>query len=336
MSPSRHHRRSMHRRLTLRAAKGLTLVELMVSMTLSMFVVVAATAVLFSSKAGYLTVDDGTRLQESGRFAIELINRNVRQAAFENWDKDDAPIALADSISTSIAGLDNQTITESQPFISPASSGDAGANNDVLGLKFFGSGTGSSGDGTVLNCAGFGVPAPSSAASADTDRGASVFYVARGSNGSMELRCKYASGSNWNSETIISGVDSFQVLYGLDTTGNGIPTKYVRASVINDLDRNLIIYAGTAAAIIAEKNRQTHWKKVVVIKIALLVSGGAQQGRIDQQTAIYDSFGEKYSVENAASDPGTQVREVNLPTASRNRLRQLFTATIQIRNRSGA
>ncbi len=337
MSPVRHRSISMPSRSTLRPVKGLTLVELMVSMTLSMFVVLAATVVLFSSKAGYLTVDDGTRLQESGRYAMELISRNIRQTAFENWDKDDAPIVLADSITASIAGLDNKTTDETQAFISPASNGAAGAKNDVLGLKFYGSGAGTSGDGTVLNCAGFGVSAPSSAASADTDRGASVFYVARSSRGDMELRCKYASDSGWNSEAIISGVDSFQVLYGLDTTGNGIPSKYVSASTINYLDQiqffKIPYTIKSSEARNAEKNKITNWKKVVAIKIALLISG-SQKGRVDQQTAVYDLFGEKYSAENAASDPGTQVREENLPADSRNRLRQLFTATILIRNRS--
>lgn len=329
--------RAPARRAPRRLAHGLTLIELMVSMTLGMFVVLAATAILMSSKAGYVAVDDGARLQETGRFAIEIITRNARQAAFENWDRDDAPIVAADSISASIAGLDNQTLGDSQPFISGATDAGAGVNNDVLALRYFGSGTGNTGDGTVLNCAGFGVAAPATAAGADTERGASVFYVGRNSSGVSELRCKYNSsaGSSWQSEAIISGVDSFQVLYGLDMNGNGMPTRFVRANVINDLDRAVIPYGGTVAAINAEKNRRSHWKKVVAIKVALLISGN-QPGRNDERNVRYDLFGEKYSEDYGTLDRGTRIVETNLPPASRDRPRKLFTATIQIRNRSNS
>lgn len=323
--------------LVQRHARGLTLIELMVSMTLAMFVVLAATAILMSSKAGYVSVDEGTRLQETGRFAIEIITRNARQAAFENWDRDDAPIVAADSVSASIAGLDNQTLGDSQPFISGATDAAAGVYNDVLALRYFGSGTGNTGDGTVLNCAGFGVAAPATAASADSERGASVFYVGRSSSGISELRCKYNSsaGNSWQSEAIITGVDSFQVLYGLDMNGKGMPTRFVRASVINDLDRAVILYGATAAAVNAEKNRRSHWKKVVAIKIALLISGN-QAARIDERNVRYDLFGEKYGDDYGTLDRGTRIVETDLPLASRDRIRKLFTATIQIRNRSNS
>lgn len=313
---------------------GLTLVELMVSLTLSMFVVLVAASILLSSKRGYLAVDDGTRLQEAGRFGIELISRNVRQTSFENLDKDDARISVSDAISANIAGLDNVTIGESQAFISGATP-VSDANNDVLGLKFFGSGSGSSGDGTIVDCAGFGIPAPSSASAAESERGASVFYVAKSSSGVAELRCKYFAGGSWQSEAILTGVDSFQVLYGLDLTGNGIPTRYVRAGVINALDSQLVKTASTAAGTRLEDNRRTHWKKVVAIKIALLLSGN-QKGRPDAQDARYDLFGERYGDEYGDADPGTRIVESKLPVNARDRMRKLFTATIQVRNRSGA
>ena len=48
-------------------------------------------------------------------------------------------------------------------------------------------------------------------------RGWSIFYVAANGDGEAELRCKYRGASGWGADAIVRGVDSFQVLYGVDT-----------------------------------------------------------------------------------------------------------------------
>src|SRR5689334_16682729 len=87
---------------TVKREAGLTLVELMVSITLGLLVAMAAAALLLSSKSGYTAQDDVTRLQETGRYAIESITRAIRQAAYENWDKDEAPVLSTAEISANI------------------------------------------------------------------------------------------------------------------------------------------------------------------------------------------------------------------------------------------
>src|SRR5438034_11325590 len=99
---------------TMRARQtGLTIVELMVSMTLGLLVVMAATALLLSTKSGYITQDEAARLQDTGRYALENIARAVRQAAYENWDKDDAPVVATSTLSANVAGLDAHGLKES-------------------------------------------------------------------------------------------------------------------------------------------------------------------------------------------------------------------------------
>ncbi len=311
---------------------GLTLVELMISLTLGLLVAMAATALLVSSKAGYAAQDDGTRIQDTGRYAIESIARAVRQAAYENWDRGEAPIVADPVFSANITGLDARSLKEnSDGMISPLTTSVNGS--DVLAVRFFGVGGGANGDGTILNCAGFGVGAPNSQSTADEERGWSIFYVAVDSSGEPELRCKYRGKNGWTADGIARGVESFQVLYGLDTDADGLPNQFLSAAAINDMDDALVLAGEDAAAKARDKNRKTFWKKVVVVRAALLVRG-SQKVRSDALNMEYDLFGKDYSDAHATADKGARIKEAELPAAVRNRLRKVFAVTIQLRNQA--
>jgi type IV pilus assembly protein PilW len=305
---------------------GLTLVELMVSITLGFFVVLAGATLLLSTKAGYVTQDEGARIQDTGRYAIETITRAVRQAAFENWDSVQAPVVATADMSASIAGFDARRVNSGNDIASPATGGVINGS-DVLAVRFFGAGPAPKGDGTIVNCAGFAFPAATSPATAEKARGWSIFYVSRATTGETDLYCKYLGqekpdGSrDWAATAIASGVDSFQVLYGVDTDNDGLANRFLNATAIDKLDKD----SGTGS------NSLTNWKKVVVIKLALLLRG-SQNARADAPTDTYDLFGKDYADKYAATDTGTRIKEAGLPSADRNRVRKLFTATIQLRN----
>jgi type IV pilus assembly protein PilW len=322
----------LHPRVTKRQA-GLTLVELMISITLSLLVVLVATAMLLASKSGYIMLDETTRLFETGRYAVESITRAVRQTAYENWDKEEAPIVATAGIGANIAGLDARGLRDNSIGIeSPVAKSVNGS--DVLAVRFFGAGSGEHGDGSMINCAGFGVSAPISQDSADQTRGWSIFYVAE-SNGEPELRCKYYGKTSWTSDAIARGVESFQVLYGLDTDADSLPNQFVNATAIDTMDDALILSGADAAAKAIDRNKKTNWKKVVVVKIALLVRS-SQNVRADALSAQYDLFGKDYSDANGATDLGTQIQENRLSVPVRSRLRKIFTLTIQLRNQTAA
>jgi type IV pilus assembly protein PilW len=291
---------------------GLTLVELMISIALGLFVVMATTALLLSTKSGYVTQDEGARVQDTGRYAMEIITRAVRQAAFENWDSAEAPIVTTAAMSANIAGLDARRLNRDSDGIA-SSLTDSVNGSDVLAVGFFGAGNGKQGDGTIVNCAGFGIPAATSAADADAARGWSIFYVAKATSGVPELYCKYKSKNGKpTSDAIASGVESFQVLYGVDTDQDGLPNRFLNATEIN-------------------ASGATNWKNVVVIKVALLLRG-SQNSRSDAPTDKYDLFGTDYAENNASKDIGTSIKESALPQGERQRIRKMFTATIQLRN----
>lgn len=310
-----------------RRESGITLVELMVSLTLGLLVVLVATGLLLATKAGYTTQDDNSRIDDTGRYIIESLSRAVRQAAYVNWDREQAPFVVTPGMSANILGLDDRRLKRDIPGIDQPVS-DAVNGSDVLAVRFFGAGS-APGDGTMLNCAGFSVAAPSSTEMADESRGWSIYYVAKDSKGEPQLYCKYNGEKGWASDSIARGVESFQVLYGVDTDGDGLPNKMLTASGINALDATSIPQGATEA----ERNGRTHWKKVVTLKIALLVCG---TNKI--QTAVasptFDLLGKEYSNAQGAVDKGVHLSDTDFSEATRSRMRRIYTTTVQLRNQS--
>jgi len=63
-------------------ASGFSIVELMVAMTLSLVLLAGALAITYSSRVTFGENERVGRLQENGRFAIELLSRDLRGAGF--------------------------------------------------------------------------------------------------------------------------------------------------------------------------------------------------------------------------------------------------------------
>lgn len=62
--------------------RGLTLVELMVSLTLGLIILSALTYVYVGSRQSYQVNEQLARLQESGRFALEYLSQDLRMTSF--------------------------------------------------------------------------------------------------------------------------------------------------------------------------------------------------------------------------------------------------------------
>lgn len=65
-----------------RRVRGLTIIELMVSVAISLAVLSALVYVFVGSRSAYRTNEALARVQETGRFALEWIARDLRQAGF--------------------------------------------------------------------------------------------------------------------------------------------------------------------------------------------------------------------------------------------------------------
>jgi type IV pilus assembly protein PilW len=306
-----------------RRQAGLTVTELMVALTVGMLVVLVAMSVLLAAGASFVAQAEAASVDDAGRFALAVIERAARQASVANVDG--GVVNGADPAAPpAVRGLDAASLSSSTHALDDPRPAVINGS-DVLALHFSGSGAGN-GDGSAITCAGFSVGAG--------QQGWSIFYVGLGPGGDAELRCKFRGANNWSAEAVVGGVDSFQVLYGIDTdaTPDGTPNSYMRAAAINALDEALAVEGATAQERERERMRKSWWKRVASIKVALLAHGA----RASQQAAgpaAYALFGTAYA--DGSGDAGTTVQRSSLKPQLRQRERRAFGATISLRNPAG-
>jgi len=75
---------------------GLTLVEIMIAVTISIVLLAGVGKIFVSSKHTYRVQDALSRVQESGRFAADFLTRGIRMAGFTGCNNLAAPVNMAD------------------------------------------------------------------------------------------------------------------------------------------------------------------------------------------------------------------------------------------------
>ena len=293
------------------AQRGSGLLELMLAVSLSLMLVLSAIVLLHAANAGFIWQEQSALMQDSAAVATESIARALRQTAYIDYAQvpgersglpADGVVWGADASSPASAQADSRAISATSIL-----------GSDVLAVRFAVSGNVA--DGSVINCAGFAVPR---AHSLSANRGISIFYVAASGTGQTELRCKYRGSHQWDSQALIAGVESFQVLYEIDTDGDGMTDQTVNASAIALRDAT-------------DNPSVSLWTRVVAVHIALLLQG--QRSVVDKTVpARFDLFGAAYSATHGSDDRGTRIFLTDLPAASHKQPRHLFHVVITLRN----
>lgn len=186
------------RRPAARAARGFSIIEMLVAMTLAMLLTVVISQLFLGSKQTYSAQEEQARMQENGRFALELVGRELRQAGFKQAES-------------------TGSFTSGSPAISVAN--DSGTNaSDEFTVRFFGSdgATAGTSDNTVTDCRGVGATRNTMS----VDR----FYINNNASGEPALFCD----SGGVSTELVTNVESMQVLLGEDTDGDKGADRYVR------------------------------------------------------------------------------------------------------------
>jgi type IV pilus assembly protein PilW len=302
--------------------RGASIAGLLVATAIGMLATLMAASLLVFANGAYLAQVEAATVDDGGRYALELITRALRQAAFVNWEREEAALDPGTQPAR-IAGLDARTLDRAADGIDGATT-DAVNGSDVLAVRFSGSGAGAGGDGSVASCGGFGVGAQ--------EDGWSIFYVGRNGAGEAELRCKYRGKSGWGADAVIGGVDTFQVLYGLDTDSppDGVANQYVSAAVLQELDAALVLAGASPAEREKERLRRTHWKRITSIKVALVVHGAAPKPSTEPK--VFDLFGRAYSDSAGSADAGVRLAEARMPTSLQRRERKMFASSVLLRN----
>jgi type IV pilus assembly protein PilW len=190
--------------------------------------------------------------------------------------------------------------------------------SDALLFRFSGAGTAtdpSRPDGSMVDCSGYPVAERWTDAMATPGHAVTnLLYVAADAGGQAQLLCRYPSrrngqidGNGWTSGAIVQGMESLQLRFGLDTTGDQTADTFVRASAL----------AGTNAG-------APGWRHVRAVQVAFSLrstSPGPSVGREATQQVFPQA-----PAESALADLQAALRD------QPDRLRRIFTTTVRLRN----
>jgi type IV pilus assembly protein PilW len=289
------------------------LVECLVASTLGITVVLAAIAVMQQANAAYIWQQENAAMEEHANYAIESIARAVRQAGYRDYV---VPIAGYDAIAKGdfIRGADDRTMKASSKALEDLEL-NAINGSDVLAVHF--SGSAHAQDLSMINCAGFPVTRATSEAN---DMGWSIFYVAKNTIGETELRCKYRGAQQWQSQALVDGVEGFQVLYGIDTDGDGFCNTTLNAKAIDEHDSNNDVINQT---------QNSWWTRVVSVHVSLLLRA-KNHANSPIKTEFFDLFGKEYSASFAQRDPGTHLSWKNIPLNAQSKFRRIVRTVVYL------
>lgn len=195
-----HNTMSLHR-----DQYGLTLVEIMVAITISLLLMAGVLQIFLSSKSSYNLQNGLGRLQENGRYSMDILARNIGMAGLPSDPND--PIDPVVAANTS----DNTTANADLGFATAN-----GQASDIIEIQYT----------STTDCLGNATGAGGIAINR--------FYL----NGT-DLMC--LGNGSVTPQILVEGVENMQILYGVDTTDDtggtdidGIPEQYVSAGNVSD------------------------------------------------------------------------------------------------------
>ncbi|HEX5276582.1 MAG TPA: PilW family protein [Fluviicoccus sp.] len=270
-----------------RNLRGFTLIELMVSLAIGLLVALAAVQMFVTNQQSFNLQRGMGDVQDNGRFALDYIGRDARMADLRPVSGQkmgrgvamataDVPgstattITLDDSINLGIGSSDQLVIQYSvTPYSDRDCEGNVAPAGSVIVNRYFLRADATSGSASALACDG----------------------------GSYVLATGAATGMGDQGVVLLSSVDSFQVLYGVnDGTASGCePTRFVTATQFKAL-------GGTPA--------------IVAMKVGVLVRSQDSTGTLPASPAF--QILDKSVASSAVPVDG--------------RVRRLFTASMAMRN----
>lgn len=267
--------------------RGFSLIEMMVALTIGMIIMVAVAQLFYGNRQTAATQDQAARMQETARFAILILEREIRMAGMKL---------------TSSTG----TFDAANPMISGVNA-TAGAPNgsDEVTVRFWGSdnSAGTAADNTVFDCLGYGARL--------NERVVDRFHIANNASGEPSLFCQNTNPTTGvvTDNELVSGVESMQMLVGVDTDADKSPNAYLHWS---DAAVNL--------------------DQVIAVRISLLLR--TDDNILTAADAnIYNHFGQGYAPSNVApaADAGAVFNAAG--AAVDRRMRRLYGSTVTVRNR---
>lgn len=347
---------------------GFGLVELMISVAIGLVLIAGVSQIYVQSKNTYRVSEAASRLQENGRFAIIKLREDIRMAGYFGCgaggtgdskaleitnnlrlDADGNQQTMFGDFDVGITGVDNDGGTsDSVTIMRTVNSGlrvvqqmpqvsavifvtennilqvddillicDV-AQGDIFQMTGPAANNSNGKKDTVVHNSGAGDPGNYSPGACDVAGGGSKhclstsygynakilkiemvkYYVANGAAGTPAL---FRSIDGAPGVELVEGVENMQIVYGIDSTGNRAVDRYADASSI-----------ATA-----------QWERVMSARVSLLFR--STENNITQTA-------HKYTFD--VNGDGVIANDEEDLTVADNRLRQVITGTINIRNRT--
>lgn len=318
--------------MTLRRQNGATLIELMIGVTIGLLVTLVVAQAYLTGSSTQSAQNSLTRLQESGRFSLQLLSNEISKAGYRNVGAT-PPIFLGKNFGPHGDAVDN---TGAKVHLvrgtdgGPANPVSNSFGADTLTLAFYGENdpslTTDTADGHVLDCLGNSVTRDTlvietlsiikdSANNNEPTLACQVTYIA-GTAGvkdpSGAVVCAAGQPCVRDASPLIPGVESLQVLYGVDT-------------LVNGQGDGVVDWYGPAGALAA-----SDWPNVLSVRVSLVVrspTGGTADPTSSQK--VWNHFGLVYAPANSppTNDPGSVY---TAPADGRYRL--MFSSVVALRN----
>lgn len=167
---------------------GLSLVELMVAITLGLTLMAALGYIFLGSRQSFVGNDAGARMQESGRFVMDVLQRNIAEAGYVEIS----------AVFTESKVAFNGTPINGEDGVTSIKAGERLAGTDYLAVSLE----------TDADCLGNAIAAGTEASN--------ELYI----SATNELMCD-GSGDAAGGQVVAEGVEDLQLRYGLDENGDG-------------------------------------------------------------------------------------------------------------------
>ncbi len=177
-----------------RAQGGVTRMELMVAVTIGLFVMLGVLEIFLNTSKINRNQDNLSHLQETGRFAAEFLSRDIRMAGYPKVGFSGTAVMGTNNYGSGINNSDSITVS----FDSTTATG---AKPDCLGQPVAGL--------FAIN----------------------QYYIDNDANGVPSLFC-LGSGNSTTPQALLEGVENMQIFYGVDTNSDKAADKYLRADQV--------------------------------------------------------------------------------------------------------
>lgn len=182
------------------AQRGLTLVELMIALTIGLVLLLVIGSVYISSRQAFRVQEDNARIQEGGRFALEIIGRSLRQAGNADIPFTGLKVAFTGTAINGTNGAAGVADTLTTQYDGVIGDSDCTGTSVIAANSIIQNHFNLDAANAELQCAGAIAVAPLTPA---------------------------APGAPPTGQPLLENVEDLQILYGIDSDGDQSANQYV-------------------------------------------------------------------------------------------------------------